>query len=236
MEASVPASRLNSDIEEMFQALFGSVLDQPQPTRRLVAKIPERQHVLDRVLSHCETPEGQCWEWRGASAGSKGYGRIKIHGKLVLPHRATAWAMGKIDSLSDPERKLCVLHRCDNQKCVNPDHLFVGSLSDNMQDCSRKGRMANQKNPWKPKPPKKVVLEPPPMVKSRQVRIPVMHGYEKRIGPFGFEEDAPIIRDDVYERPAKARINDGIEEWHLLPRTPETQKKNPVTDPTEKDR
>jgi hypothetical protein len=135
---------LERDIEEAFQAFFGSVLDRPQPTRRLVAVFPERQAVLDRVLSHCDTPEGACWEWNGATAGTKAYGRVKVNGKLISPHRVTAWAMGKVDSLSDPQRRSCVLHSCDNQKCVNPAHLFVGTLSDNMRDCATKGRLAAQ--------------------------------------------------------------------------------------------
>jgi hypothetical protein len=131
---------------------------------RLEAKFRDRQYELDQVLMRCVASESGCWEWQGAKS-KRGYGRVKIDGRLVSPHRVTAWAMGLVESLSDPERAACVLHRCDNPKCVRPDHLFVGTLVDNMQDCSRKGRIANQKNPWKPKAPKKAAItEPAPII------------------------------------------------------------------------
>jgi hypothetical protein len=131
---------------------------------RLKAKFADRQCDLDQVLGRCIVAESGCWEWQGAKS-KRGYGRVKIDRRLVSPHRVTAWAMGLVESLSDPKRTACVLHRCDNPKCVNPAHLFVGTLVDNMQDCSRKGRIANQKNPWKPKGPKKAAItEPAPII------------------------------------------------------------------------
>lgn len=88
-------------------------------------------------------PNSGCWIWIGA-VGSNGYGHIWI-GKGVAPswcyapaHRVS-WELhrGPI-----PEG-MCVLHRCDNPYCVNPDHLFVGTHRDNKADCVRKKRHAH---------------------------------------------------------------------------------------------
>ena len=77
-----------------------------------------------------------CWNWTG-SVDSKGYGSIK-DGVTSRAHRV-AWKLykGKI-----PEG-IFVLHTCDNRKCVNPNHLFLGTSKDNVRDMMDKGRHPN---------------------------------------------------------------------------------------------
>lgn len=82
-----------------------------------------------------------CWEWQGYKF-SNGYGGIKSHqGKrMLLAHRVSyAIAYGEI-----PEGKL-VCHKCDNTKCVRPDHLFLGTQADNLLDMRRKGRSGDRR-------------------------------------------------------------------------------------------
>lgn len=93
--------------------------------RELAEKLWER--VVQRIGS-------ECWEWTGATFGF-GYGIIR-HRTLHLPaHRVSyALANGEIPD------GLCVLHRCDNPLCVRPDHLFLGTRTDNAADREAKGR------------------------------------------------------------------------------------------------
>ena len=75
-----------------------------------------------------------CWEWTGRYH-KQGYGFMDINKKGELTHRIS-WVInrGKIP------KGICVLHKCDNPKCVNPDHLFLGTHTDNMRDMVSKGR------------------------------------------------------------------------------------------------
>lgn len=77
-----------------------------------------------------------CWLWT-AKLDVGGYGIIKSEGKNRKAHRISyEMAFGKI-----PDGRI-VCHRCDNPKCVNPRHLFIGSHMDNRRDCVSKKRQA----------------------------------------------------------------------------------------------
>jgi len=74
-----------------------------------------------------------CWEWQKFT-NPGGYGKIKIQGKSWSSHRVS-WMIHR----GDPGDKH-VLHRCDNPPCCNPNHLFLGTHADNVQDMITKGR------------------------------------------------------------------------------------------------
>lgn len=83
--------------------------------------------------------ENHCWEFQGCKL-KNGYGRISINGKVELAHRVS-W---KISNNEIPEG-MCILHKCDNRICVNPNHLFIGTKKDNAEDRDKKGRQASRK-------------------------------------------------------------------------------------------
>lgn len=77
----------------------------------------------------------RCWEWTGSMAAGR-YGEIRFRGCSVRAHRFSAYLVG----MESPQGT-DVCHKCDNPSCVNPDHLFVGSRTENMMDAMRKGRL-----------------------------------------------------------------------------------------------
>lgn len=78
-----------------------------------------------------------CWLWRGHCA-KNGYGHTGVRrAKSKLAHRV-AFAVA---NSREPRPLNDVCHSCDVRSCVNPDHLFEGTHTDNMQDCREKGRL-----------------------------------------------------------------------------------------------
>lgn len=78
--------------------------------------------------------KSKCWNWNSKTS-NRGYGEMKINGKYKFAHRIS-W---QIHNGNIPHN-LCVLHRCDNRKCVKPTHLFLGTRKENNLDMRKKGR------------------------------------------------------------------------------------------------
>lgn len=90
-----------------------------------------------RLLRHCV--KDKCWLWKGQNK----YGSVRFAYQSISAHRAAylTW-VGPI-----PEGA-CVCHHCDNPGCINPQHLFIGTIRNNAKDKVRKGRHGNRwRNP-----------------------------------------------------------------------------------------
>lgn len=89
----------------------------------------------------------ECWLWQGAMSAN-GYGSFKTGRKVCDGAHRVAYTL--FNKASPGAMHVC--HKCDDPRCVNPNHLFLGTRTDNMQDKIRKGRSRNgdqrgEKNP-----------------------------------------------------------------------------------------
>ena len=87
----------------------------------------------ERLKKRQKTMSNGCIEYTGQSWGK--YGQLEYRRKTYLAHRA-AW---ELENGPIPP-KMCICHSCDNPKCINPSHLFLGTYSDNVKDMIKKNR------------------------------------------------------------------------------------------------
>lgn len=94
----------------------------------------ERSETIEQRFFKYVKKTKSCWNWIG-SLNHAGYGQFFYNGRPIVSSRYS-WIMHH----KEIPKGLFVLHKCDNPKCVNPKHLFLGTQIDNIKDCIKKKR------------------------------------------------------------------------------------------------
>lgn len=97
--------------------------------------------MLSKIFARTKRARAGCIEWQGPRS-KQGYGQISIDRKTVYIHR---YVYSRL--VAEIPEDYFVCHKCDNPRCINPKHLFIGTPKDNAQDASRKGRL-KRRVPW----------------------------------------------------------------------------------------
>lgn len=80
--------------------------------------------------------DDECWEWTGYVAPN-GYGRFGVLQGIYYTAHRVSWELAHNEVIPDG---MVACHKCDNRRCANPSHIFVGTIRDNVRDMDSKGR------------------------------------------------------------------------------------------------
>lgn len=124
----------------MFEARLGCETGMELDVQDMPQEWVEKEY--NRIMKHVVV-QPECWDW--TATFSNGYPRFRFMGRMQMAHRVLyALVKGPI-----PEG-MVVRHTCDNSRCINPEHLVLGTQRENMADRERRGRNGNmgEKSPW----------------------------------------------------------------------------------------
>lgn len=99
------------------------------------------EKVKTRLLKNCTFMPSGCWDWI-ANIVPNGYGQTTYRRKTGQRAHRISWLVWK----GNIPEGLWVLHKCDNRKCINPEHLFLGNHEENMKDMKLKNRACKGEN------------------------------------------------------------------------------------------
>lgn len=164
------------------------------------------QHHVNRFWSKVNigNPD-QCWPWGGTINRQRyGYGKFSIGNTAFRAHRI-AYMIAK----GDIPRGLVVRHRCDNPACVNPGHLDVGTIADNVRDMISRNRHSHGERHYNTKLSDADVAE---------IRAASGRGCQRRMSrKFGISESTVSqIKNGLRRASALQKIAEGMQELKAM--------------------
>jgi hypothetical protein len=126
-----------SEIERILKVnniTISKILKETGYPNKVVKPLKHKKTKLEKLMDKVEIDENGCWNWTGTKI-PQGYGHTHYRGKSIYTHRLLY-----ILTYGEIPEGLCCLHKCDNPSCCNPEHLFLGTMADNMHDRDMKGR------------------------------------------------------------------------------------------------
>lgn len=96
--------------------------------------------IKERFMSKVQKTDS-CWIWMASAMPNGGYGHLHFKGKSKAQAHRVSYLLFK----GDIPDGLLVCHKCNNKRCVNPDHLYLGTNRQNVLDAIRDGLYANRK-------------------------------------------------------------------------------------------
>ena len=152
------------------------------------------------------TKGDSCWvsDLKGRPEGYPVFKVVTADGSLSVKAHRVSWVLAN----GDIPDGLFVLHRCDNKKCVRPDHLFLGTHQDNMDDMAAKGRRVVNSNLFDPVI-KSSMLEKANNQQSREKRIQTLRKIGHAQGKSNSQFGTVWITDGVSNKKCKGDIPDG---------------------------
>lgn len=118
-----------------FNCITGEVNLNEKGISNFWRKVNKNGPFPDKTIEAYKDLVEPCWIWTASEHGG-GYGGFGIGSKVFLTH-VISWIIHN----GQKPVGMCVLHRCDNRPCVNPEHLFLGTRITNNLDCLTKGRI-----------------------------------------------------------------------------------------------
>lgn len=120
--------------------------------KEITVTLSEQEKTLFWSKVDIKEDKTECWEWNAAFIKGRMYGKVGIRRRFYLAHRMSYYI-----HFGNPGT-LLVCHHCDNPKCCNPHHLFLGTDKDNSEDMVKKKRVVRGERHWSKKNPELLPL------------------------------------------------------------------------------